>query len=268
MPSPFPGMDPWLESPAHYPDFHSRFPSSLSAAINLVLPPPYFAALSTRVYAEVSERIVEPDVDILAPANGHPAGETATLTQLETELLVVTGGRLAAEEITETFIDVRTTDGGNRLVTSIELLSITNKTRGAAGRGFYQAKQREMMLAGVNLVEIDLLRGGLHTTQTDARELRRQAPGYVYHVSYTRPGDEFVTRARPIELTQRLPKIPIPLGPDVPAVGVDLQAVFDRTYDESLFARRVDYRQPPDPPLTPEQQAWADGVLKEKGLRA
>ncbi len=266
MPSPFPGMNPWLEGPAYWTDFHSGFLASLRAAINLVIPPPYFAALSTRVYAEVSDRNVEPDVDILTPVSGSPGGGTATLTQLETDLLVVTGPPPPAEEITEGFIEIRTTDGGNRLVTSIELLSLTNKTRGAAGHGLYRAKQRELLLAGVNLVEIDFLRGGVPTTQTNVRDLRRQAPRYVYHVAFTRPDDEFVTRARAIELAQRLPTIPIPLGPDVPAVGVDLQPAFDRAFDESLFSRRLNYRQPPVPPLTPDQQTWADAVLTAGGL--
>ena len=71
-------------------------------------------------------------------------------------------------------------------------------------------------------------------------------------------------RAAAIELAQRLPEIPIPLTPEVPAVGVELQPAFDRAYDESLFARRVKYDRPPDPPLTPEQGTWADAILKAK----
>ena len=265
MPSPFPGMDPWLESPAHFPDFHSRFLSSLSAAMNAVLPPPFFAALSTRVYAEESDRNVEPDIDVLVPANGYAmGGGTATLTRLETDLLVVGEERQTDDdEIVERFIEIRTTEGSNRLITSVELLSISNKTRGSTGRTLYRAKQAELLSNGVHLVEIDFLRGGTHTTKASLRELRRQAPRFAYHVTVARADFES-PRAAAIELEKRLPEIPIPLTPEVPAVGVELQPVFDRAYDESLFARRVNYRQPPNPPLTPEQQAWADAVLKAK----
>ncbi len=267
MPSPFPGMDPWLESPAHFPDFHSGFLAALRAALNAVLPPPFFAALSTRIYAEESDRNIEPDIDILVPANGSTAnGGTATLTRLETELLVVgEEHRTAGDDITERFIEIRTSEGSNRLITAIELLSLSNKSSGSSGRTLYMAKQNELFSTGVHLVEIDLLRGGTHTTQASLRLLRRQAPRYSYHVAITRADVDTPKRAAAIELQQRLPTIPIPLTPEVPAVGVELQPVFDRAYDESLFSRRVKYDLPPDPPLTPEQQVWADGILRARG---
>lgn len=267
MPSPFPGMDPWLENPGHFPDFHSRFLSSLSAAMNAVLPPPFFAALSTRIYAEESDRNVEPDIDVLVPANGSASsGGTATLTRLERDLLVVSEEQPSADDdITERFIEIRTTEGSNRLVTAIELLSLSNKLAGSTGRTLYLAKQGEFFASGVHLVEIDLLRGGTHTTRANLRLLRQQAPRFAYHVAITRGDSVLPTRAAAIELEQRLPTIPIPLTPEVPAVGVELQPVFDRAYDESLFARRVKYDLPPDPPLSPEQQAWANGILKARG---
>lgn len=267
MPSPFPGMDPWLESPAHFPDFHSGFLASLRAALNAVLPPPFFAALSTRVYAEESNRNIEPDIDVLIPANGSAgSGGTATLTRLETDLLVVGGERRSpADEITERFIEIRTTEGSNRLIAAIELLSLSNKTMGSTGRNLYLAKQGELFLTGVHLVEIDLLRGGAHSTRANLRLLRQQAPRFAYHVAISRADFDVPTRAAAIELEQRLSTIPIPLTSKVPAVGVELQPVFNRAYDESLFSRRVKYDQPPDPPLSPEQQAWADAILKSKG---
>ena len=71
----------------------------------------------------------------------------------------------------------------------------------------------------------------------------------------------------PIRLADRLPAIWVPLNHGVPPVKLDLQAVFDRCYDEGGFAKRAKYtKQQPDPPLTPQQQAWAEGVLRAKGL--
>lgn len=266
MPSPFPGMDPWLESPAHFPDFHSQFLSSLSAAMNAVLPPPFFAALSTRIYTEESNRNIEPDIDVPIIVNEFAGrGGTATLTRLETELLIVGEEHPEADdEIAERFIEIRTSEGSNRLITVIELLSNSNKTRGSSGRTLYLAKQNELFSNGVHLVEIDLLRGGTHTTRASLPKLRRQAPRFAYHVAISRTDFESPARAAAIELDQRLPEIPIPLSTEVPAVGVHLQPVFDRAYDESLFARRVKYDQPPDPPLMPEQQTWADAIIKAK----
>jgi hypothetical protein len=99
--------------------------------------------------------------------------------------------------------------------------------------------------------------------------LREVAGAFDYHVSVTAAGLPRRYFVAPIQLTARLPAIPIPLDPGVTPVTVDLQAVFDRCYDEGGFARLAKYdRRPPDPPLTAEQQSWAEGVLRAKGLLA
>lgn len=269
MPSPFPGMDPWLERPALFPDFHTGFLGVLRAVLNTVLPRPFFAALSTRVYMEASERLIEPDVDVLrpvaAPAGTAGAGIVAR-DPAATEVLEVPARPLTDEETTEVTVEVRTADAGNRLVTSIELLSLTNKTRGTSGRGLFLAKQHELRTAGVNLVEIDLLRAGTHATVASVSDLRRRVTGYDYHVAVTRAERWDATFVAPIMLPQRLPVIPIPLTGEVADVSADLQAVFDRAYDDAAYERRVLYDQPPDPPLSPAQQAWADGILRSRGL--
>ena len=47
----------------------------------------------------------------------------------------------------------------------------------------------------------------------------------------------------------------------------DLQPLLDRSYETGRYGEEVRYdRRQPDPPLTPEQQAWAEGVLRAKGL--
>ena len=64
MPSPFPGMDPYLENPEIFPDFHDSVITYLREAVQASLPAPYFAALGRRVWIEVSRRSVGPDVQI------------------------------------------------------------------------------------------------------------------------------------------------------------------------------------------------------------
>ena len=68
-------------------------------------------------------------------------------------------------------------------------------------------------------------------------------------------------------MRQRLPRIAVPLDAGVPDVVLDLQAVLDRCYDEGAYARKIDYSQPPIPPLRPEDATWAEALLREKGLR-
>jgi hypothetical protein len=65
MPSPFPGMDPYLEHPATFPGLHSRLITNLSDALQLRLPPPYFAEINERTWVELSQREIEPDVNVL-----------------------------------------------------------------------------------------------------------------------------------------------------------------------------------------------------------
>ena len=268
MPSPFPGMDPWLESPRVFPDLHSTFVTFLRGELNRRLPPPFRAAIATRIYMEESERRIEPDIDVLTPINGWTGSSVrgAATSESVATLLEVPTQPLPSDEITETSIEVRTSDGSRRLVMSIEVLSPSNKTCGSNGRALYLAKQLELRSAGVNLVEIDLLRRGVHTTAVSSAEHRRLYGRCDYHICYTRIERDNATFVVPIMLPQRLPVIPIPLTSDVPDAVADLQAVFERCYEDARYDLEVNYTTDCDPPLTPEQQAWAEGVLREKGI--
>lgn len=148
----------------------------------------------------------------------------------------------------------------------IELLSLANKTRGKTGRGLYRGKQRELAAAGVNLVEIDLLRGGIHSTSVALTDLRGRAGPFDYHVCVTWVEREDASFVAPIVLAEPLPTIPVPLTPGVPPPAIDLQAVMTQVYDGADYGRIVDYRTPCDPPLSADQQAWAEGLLRAKGL--
>ena len=70
------------------------------------------------------------------------------------------------DERREIFVEIRTKapDDQERVVTTIEVLSLANKTPGEKGRDLYLRKQREVLDGDIHLVEIDLLRGGTHTT--------------------------------------------------------------------------------------------------------
>src|SRR5947208_11979895 len=50
MPSPFPGMDPYLETPHLWPDVHHRLISEIQMALNPALRPRYVARVELRVY--------------------------------------------------------------------------------------------------------------------------------------------------------------------------------------------------------------------------
>jgi len=264
MPSPFPGMDPFLEHPDLFPDFHDGFIAYLRESLQQGLPPPYIAALGRRAWIEVSERFIGPDVQLVRPRTAPPEGETGSSVAVaappRTQPVVV---HVPHDERIEPLVEIYLGRGSERrLVTSIELLSLTNKTPGEHGRDLYLRKQREILDGKVHLVEIDLLRAGEHTTAVPRHRLARVAGEYEYHVSihhFDNLEDYFVY---PIRINEALPQIAIPLLPGDAPVPLDLQAVFLRTYDAGPYHREIDYRRDAlVPPLPPVFQEWLRKVL-------
>jgi hypothetical protein len=265
-------MDPFLEHPAIFPDLHDSMIIYLREAIQSRLPEPYYAGTSDRVWVEVSHRQIGPDIKVLRPGDDeHPTngweGGVAVAVRLETRTkpAVIT---VPHDEYRETFLDIYTNlEGSERLVTSIEVLSRANKTPGEQGRELYIKKQREIIEAKVNLVEIDLLRAGQHSTAVPLDWAVARTGPFDYHVCLhlsDRWEDYLVYH---FTLNDKLPEIPIPLLPGDQPIVVDLQAVFDRCYDAGPYRRRVRYHEiSPVPPLRPDHAEWATRLLKEKGI--
>jgi hypothetical protein len=193
-----------------------------------------------------------------------PNGNGRTATTLTG--LVSIGQERTLDPWEEPYLEILSAKG-KRLVTAIEVLSPSNKKAGDNGRKAYQDKQQELRLAGVNLVEIDLLRRGSHSTCVPLKRLQEVVGQFDYHVSVM-VAHSMEYLAAGIRLADRLPTIGIPLDPDVPEVTVDLQPLLDRCYDGGRYPELVNYRHPCDSPLTSEQQEWAEGILRTKGLIA
>ncbi len=258
MPSPFPGMDPWLEDPAIFPDLHDALIIYLRDALNAALPEPYVASAATRVWIDDGE-LREPDVFLTGPNDRPKFAETAELYDVP-GIMVIAPDMMPVEEKS---VEIRSTHG-DRLVTSLEVLSPSNKAPGGKGREQYLDKQGRCRIAGVALVEIDLLRDGRHTTAVDYDRLVRRAPNFCYHVCVSGRAvlGRFVVAA--VSLADRLPRVPIPLDPGVPPIFVELQPLLDRAYDNSRYARKARYGEPPRPPLSPAEQAWATDILAKR----
>ncbi len=267
MPSPFPGMDPYLESPEFFPDFHDSLITYLRESLQATLPEPYFVKIRTQVWIETANRIIEPGVDILRgerpPGKAVSEKVAGAVAVARPPIEVVVAG----EEVSESFLEIHTAQGDHPLITAIEVLSPTNKTPGIHGRTQYLQKQVELLNSRVNLVEIDLLRGGQHTTAVTYNLALAQAGPFDYHVCVRQMDELRRYFVYPIRLPDRLPELSIPLLPGDPDVKVDLQAVFQRCYDTGPYRRAAPYRGPvPEPPLTAEQTAWVGSLLREKGL--
>jgi hypothetical protein len=259
MPSPFPGMNPWLED-ALFGDLHASLITYLREALNSALPPQYRAQGNYLVWMADTQRR-EPDVGVYGPDDAGGGTATAVLPGL-----VAVGIKRVRQPRKQPYLEILG-DRVGRLVTAVEILSRSNKQAGDPGQKAYSAKQEEHLLGDVNLVEIDLLRGGTHVSAVPVSHLRT-AGAFDYHVCVTAAGNRDRYHVAPIRLTDRLPAFGIPLDPGVDPVVVDLQPLPDRAYDTGRYAGALDYRRDPEPPLTPEQKAWADALLRAKGVLA
>jgi hypothetical protein len=151
---------------------------------------------------------------------------------------------------------------GGRVVTAIEVLSPSNKLPGPASLA-YRSKQRDFLAAGVNLVEIDLVRAGEWVFSVDESVLPpAQRASYMVCVFRATRGDLRALYRLP--LREPLPRVAIPLRPRDRDVVLDLKAVVDEAYETGRYDR-TDYRRPLKPPLSPEDAAWAAELLRKAG---
>ena len=139
----FPAWDPYLEHPEIFPDFHDSLITYLRENLQANLPAPYYATVGCRVWLKAQH-----------------------------------------DEFREPFLEIYADSAeGKRLVTSVEVLSFSNKTPGEHGRELFLRKRKELLASRVNLVEIDLLRGGEHTTAVPLESALASCGGFDYHVS-------------------------------------------------------------------------------------
>lgn len=157
MPSPFPGMDPYLEARAVWPDVHASLITYIREALQPQIRPKYVARIGERVQLATVGHSYVPDV-LLVHTMREPAPTLATavsLTADEPQLITTLD-----EAYREPFIEIVARETGD-VVTLIELLSPANKM--GDGRDQYIQKQNDLLATAVNLVEIDLLGYGKET---------------------------------------------------------------------------------------------------------
>ena len=129
MPSPFPGMDPYLEQEVLWHDFHVKVIPAAAAYLSAQVLPRYIVLIAASLDAPAYVLLPELDIE------------------------------------RESFLEVRERQS-RELVTVIEVLSPTNKRPGDH-RGQYLNKRAKLLGSPVHLVEIDLLRCGPPLSPTD-----------------------------------------------------------------------------------------------------
>jgi hypothetical protein len=251
MPSPFPGMNPYLEQNDSWEDFHTNFLTRAQEILSGKVGDKYLVKIEVRLIlhelsAEERRFMGRGDVAVTSRVDVRRA---STATEALPPPVVL---QMPAVEV-ERHVSLEIRDRRNRrVVTVIELLSPSNKAPGE-DREDYLAKRRQILAGQTHLVEIDLRRGG---TRPGPPEL----PTCDYYALVSRYEDRPSVGFWPIGLREPLPILPIPLDVPDPAVSLDLKAVLDRAYDAVSYGKYI-YQEMPEPPLLAEDERWARAIL-------
>ena len=173
--------------------------------------------------------------------------------------------RSNAEPQTLREIQIVDVKAGRRVITAIEFISPANKTE--LGRAQYQRKQMEFIAAGVNLVEIDLLRFGHWVVSTEESQYPPSCRD-PYRICVRRSNPNSDREAYRVSYAFPLPSIRIPLRPGDEDVRLPLQTILNQAYENGRYGNDIDYSKPPEPPLEDSDAAWIFGWLKQRSDEA
>jgi hypothetical protein len=252
IPSPFPGMNPYLEQDTVWHDFHLRLCPAISEALVPQVRPKYFVKMEEHLYVhelpdDVAVFLGRSDVSV----TDSPERGTGTMGTIST--IAPTYGTIhpQVDLERESFIEIRNRET-RRLVTVIEVLSPSNKKRGA-DRDQYIAKRMQYLHSTTHFVELDLLRGW-----------PRMPVKGLGKCDYCLLVSRYEERPRvalwPLGLRDRLPAIPIPLQAPDPDAMLDLAATVNHIYDSAGYADYI-YGGSPQPSLSADDAAWSREIL-------
>lgn len=261
MPSPFPGMNPYLENPVLWSGLHKRLIVGIANFLSPQLRPKYIVNIAERVYQTSQEDSLLVDISDVAGESSQMATSPEPMNIAVDTLTVkpVTVKVPVPETVRESYLQVREV-ATREVVTVIEVLSPKNKCAGE-GRRAYEKKRLRVLGSFTNLVEIDLLRDGKamlvfgNNIQSDYRIL-------VSRGEY-RPKADLYT----FNLPDVIPEFPLPLREEDVEPIVNLQTLLTELYERASYDLVIDYSIEPVPPLPSADAAWADKFLREKGLR-
>jgi Protein of unknown function (DUF4058) len=253
MPSPFPGMDPYLEQPALWAGVHTSLISILREQLVPAVGPRFFVDVQETVYIldpdDPGQRVIRPDVVVVE----RPVAVTprAIPGQIAEPVMVALAEPV---DLRLPFLVLRDTVD-RQVVATIELLSPVNKEAGSRGRREYLDKRRRGIASTAHWIEIDLLRAGERPPEARTRN--------DYYAALHRAGQGDALEVWFMDLPNPLPTIAVPLLAAMPDVALDLQAAVTTLYNRFAYELTLDYATPPPPPLLmPERGAWVAELLR------
>jgi hypothetical protein len=246
MPSPFPGMNPFLEVSV-WNDFHHDFLTATREALVKQLVPRYIVKIDEHVFFRET-----PQAEKLLVGRGDGERQSSTLlleAPAQVELVEL------AEEQRWAFLEIRDRQDFE-VITVVELLSPSNKKPGP-DRDRYLDKRRHLLNSPIHFVEIDLLRGW-------GRMPMPKPPASDYCVLVSRAEDRPKAGVWPINLRDPLPPvIPVPVRQGDADASLNLKLLLDRVYDTAGYDYYI-YGCEPQPALSAEDAAWVKQFVPGK----
>ena len=265
MPSPFPGMDPYLEHPDFWQETHHWLISLIAESLVPQIRPKYEIAIEKRIYQidntndnnDDSLLVGISDVAIKRQPN---TPDVPTRSVAIATLTVPTTVKVPApEKIKQTYLEVREM-ATRQVVTAIEILSPLNK-RSGDGRITYLKKRQSILGSLTHLVEIDLLRKG------EPMPVLNNPIQSDYRVLVSRSNRRPLAELYAFNLGDSLPIFLLPLREEDIEPIVNLPELFAGVYDRAGYDYRIDYNRDPIPSLSEQNLVWANQLLQATGLR-
>ncbi len=255
--SPFPGMDPYLENSALWPNVHGRLIVAIADALSPLLLPKYQPIIEESVY-RISEQtavmIGVPDVAIQKTVQKVKEREAAAVAVADPIESPVTVELPIPKTFRQRFIEVRNT-ANQEVITVIEVLSPANKQ--GEGRSRYQQKRSQLLESQANLVEIDLLHKGAAMPTVG----ESTASHYRILVSPVQLRPQALLY--PFNLPMPLPQVPVPLRAGDTEPIINFQALLNQIYDRSGYAFSIDYSELPKPGWDAATLRWIRARIEQ-----
>jgi hypothetical protein len=255
-------MDPYLEHPGYWRDFHQSFITYWRDWLLDNLPDHYEVRIDDRLGVVAEQpgggKTMLPDLSVSQsaplPESVPPESAVATLDREP-----VTLGVNYAEEETESFLRVFYRPEAS-LIAVLELLSPTNKE--GDGRQLYLEKRNQLLRETIHLVELDLLLGGKRLP------IKGPLPPGDYYAYVARGDQRPECQVYGWKLSEPLTRIRLPLKPADPDLVFDLPGLLAEAYRRGRYARHLPYSSPPPVALSEDNarlvgerlRAWKQAV--------
>ena len=266
MPSPFPGMDPYVDATGIWSSFHHAFLTTCADQLNERLPAAYAAVIEERIQLlsdedlGLAKRVAEPDVTVVKEVPPQRGSNPSSSPVATLEPLTLPQSVKMLDVPKQLYLEILKLPEQN-VITQVELLSPSNKRRGSEDRLAYLAKRQAVLHRYTHLVEIDLLLRG------DRLPMLAPLPAGDYFAFVTRRERRHQCDVFTWRLRQALPSIPVPLHAPDPDTPLDLAAAFARVYDRGRYPQLLRYRAPHDLPLDQDDARWAADVVAMANVR-